>query len=126
MRAARVLWYPSLNSGELRFPASAARSDAIATSRHFTATQHFGRFRTEADIDQWARMAGSVENEPQRHLTAVNWLIRNSKMTHRLHWRTPFRSSQFPVLMARVKTNMALSPSVGKHATTRFNGAVRW
>jgi hypothetical protein len=39
---------------------------AFGTLRHFTATQHFRRFRIEADIDQYARVAGSVENDPLR------------------------------------------------------------
>jgi hypothetical protein len=34
------------------------------TSRHFTAMQHSGRFRGEADMDRQAKPAGSVENDP--------------------------------------------------------------
>jgi hypothetical protein len=41
-------------------------TSVVGTLRHFTATQHFGRFRIEADIDQQARMAGSVANDPKR------------------------------------------------------------
>jgi hypothetical protein len=33
-------------------------------SRHFAAMQHFGRFRSEADMDRQAKRVGSVENGP--------------------------------------------------------------
>ena len=33
-------------------------------SRHFAAMQHFGRFRSEADMDWQAKRVGSVENDP--------------------------------------------------------------
>jgi len=36
------------------------RNDANDPSRHFAAMQHFGRFRSEADIDRTALMPGSI------------------------------------------------------------------
>jgi hypothetical protein len=36
------------------------------TSRHFAATQHFGRFWGEADINRQTKPAASVENDPKR------------------------------------------------------------
>jgi hypothetical protein len=43
----------------------------IGTLRHFAATRYFRRFRIEADIDQSARMAGSVENDRAAKLAAI-------------------------------------------------------
>jgi hypothetical protein len=43
---------------------AAAYESACGTSHHSAATQHFGRFRGEADISRQAKPAGSVENDP--------------------------------------------------------------
>ena len=43
----------------------------IGPSRHFAAMQHFGRFRSEADMDRQAKRVGSVENDPSRHFATV-------------------------------------------------------
>jgi hypothetical protein len=43
----------------------------IGTSRHFAAMQHFGRSRSEADIDGQAKPAEAVENDPRRTFAQI-------------------------------------------------------
>jgi hypothetical protein len=45
---------------------------AFGTSRHFAGAKQFGRFPTEADMSQQARLVGSVENDPSATSAAWN------------------------------------------------------
>ena len=45
-------------------------ASAFGTSRRFATAPQFGRFRSEADMNQQARLAGSIENDPCATLAA--------------------------------------------------------
>ena len=45
---------------------SECATSAVGPSRHFAATQHFSRFRGEADIGNCTRLRDSDANDPTR------------------------------------------------------------
>jgi len=52
---------------------------------HRAATQHLGRFQSEADINRQARLAGSVEKDPSRHFSRI--MCRDAAGNHPLALR---------------------------------------
>ena len=73
----------------------------LCTSRHFAATQHFGRFRSEADIQRAAYRTGFYEyaaclpprpvDEARSRLEvgAFNCVVASSQEAHRARFRNP-------------------------------------
>jgi hypothetical protein len=61
---------PTLRSFCFRYPLRDRLAQIAVASRHFAAMQHFGCFRSEADMDRQAKRVGSIENDPARTLRA--------------------------------------------------------
>ena len=113
------------------------KAETFCPSRHFAATQQFGRFRSEADIERFSVCTDPVANDPLR-----TWWIRAvirgaARTAHRTDWageRTKMKTGGRPRGPTVGKGSTVPGPVLprperrgrrGTHATKRTRGTAR-